>query len=130
MCGILVIASIFQIWLSNILMGQSITVKGSRTVEIVGYEWSSTHLKFHYWLLQHSLIVVYGGNMTIGIDKASDSAYIRLAPGTPFESEEVGPGIVLDFDASGTVIAIELLGISEHLPSDAFSKVEVLTGTP
>jgi uncharacterized protein YuzE len=67
--------------------------------------------------------------MTIGIDKASDTAYIRFAPGTPFESEEVEPGIVLDFNASGTVIAIELLGISDRLPSDAFSTVEVLTGT-
>ena len=65
--------------------------------------------------------------MTIHIDKAADAAYIRLAEGIPFESEEVGSGIVLDYDESGQLLAVELLGVSKNIPGGIFSKVEVLT---
>jgi uncharacterized protein YuzE len=33
------------------------------------------------------------------------------------ESEEIRPGIVLDFDANGKVVAIEMIDASEHLAS-------------
>jgi uncharacterized protein YuzE len=65
--------------------------------------------------------------MTIRIDKAADAAYIRLAEGIPFESEEVEAGVVLDFDKAGQVIAIELLGVSKHLPAASLASVEVVT---
>lgn len=65
--------------------------------------------------------------MTIQIDASSVAAYIRLAEGTPFESEEVGSGVVLDFDREGRLIAVELLGVSKNIPGGVFSKVEVLT---
>lgn len=65
--------------------------------------------------------------MTIQIDKGADAAYIRLSEGVPFESQEVEPGVILDFNEAGQVIAIELLGVSKHMPSAALSKVEVYT---
>jgi len=65
--------------------------------------------------------------MTIHIDKQADAAYIRLAEGTSFESEDVGSGVVLDFDQSGKLLAVELLEISKNVPGGIFSKVEVLT---
>jgi uncharacterized protein YuzE len=34
--------------------------------------------------------------------------YIKLAPGVSTESEEVAPGIVLDFDERNRVIGIEI----------------------
>ena len=36
-----------------------------------------------------------------------DMLYVRLREGSYAESEEVAPGVVLDFDADGRVIAVE-----------------------
>ncbi len=38
----------------------------------------------------------------------TDMLYIKLSIGVSMESEEVAPGIVLDFDASNKVIGIEI----------------------
>ena len=36
----------------------------------------------------------------------SDMLYIKLADGASTESEEIAPGVVLDFDASNRVLGI------------------------
>lgn len=38
----------------------------------------------------------------------SDMLYIKLADGVSTESEEIAPGVVLDFDASHRVLGIEI----------------------
>jgi uncharacterized protein YuzE len=38
----------------------------------------------------------------------SDMLYIKLGEGTSIESEEVAPGIVLDFDHKNRVIGVEI----------------------
>ncbi|GJD94600.1 DUF2283 domain-containing protein [Methylobacterium iners] len=48
-------------------------------------------------------------------DSDADALYMRLADDSVVEREEVRPGIVLDFDAEGRVIAIEILDASQHL---------------
>ena len=48
-------------------------------------------------------------------DRAVDALYIRFAETTVVENEEIRPGIVLDFDADGKVVAIEVTDASEHL---------------
>lgn len=50
-------------------------------------------------------------------DSEADALYIRFADESVQESEEVAPGIVLDFDSAGKVVAIEVLDASEHLAS-------------
>ena len=40
--------------------------------------------------------------------------YIRLRAGTVAESDEVRPGVVLDFDSSGRVLGIEMIDVSER----------------
>lgn len=52
-------------------------------------------------------------------DSEADALYIRFAEAPVVESEEVRPGIVLDFDADGKVVAIEVLEASEQLTSTA-----------
>jgi uncharacterized protein YuzE len=44
-------------------------------------------------------------------DPEADAISVRFAPsGTTYaESEEVAPGVVLDYDAAGRVIGVELL---------------------
>ncbi len=48
-------------------------------------------------------------------DPEADALYLRFADTPVAESEEVRPGIMLDFDASGRIVAIEVLDASEHL---------------
>jgi uncharacterized protein YuzE len=50
--------------------------------------------------------------MKIKIDKESDALYFRLDDDDIIESEEVEPGIILDFDENGRVIGIEILSLS------------------
>jgi uncharacterized protein YuzE len=52
--------------------------------------------------------------MKIEYDRQADAMYIRLKAGIVAESEEVRPGVVLDFDAEGKVLGIEMLDVSLH----------------
>ena len=50
--------------------------------------------------------------MKIEYDRQADAMYIRLKIGIVAESEEVRPGVVLDCDAEGKVLGIEMLDVS------------------
>jgi uncharacterized protein YuzE len=50
--------------------------------------------------------------MRLKIDKESDALYFRLDESAILESEEVEPGIILDFNADGRVVGIEILNLS------------------
>lgn len=50
-------------------------------------------------------------------DAQSDALSLRFTETPIVESEEVRPGIVLDFDAEGRIIALEILDATEHLAS-------------
>ena len=52
--------------------------------------------------------------MKIEYDQQADAMYIRLRAGKVFESEEVRPGVVFDFDAQGQVLGIEMLDVSQR----------------
>jgi uncharacterized protein YuzE len=42
-------------------------------------------------------------------DSEADALYVRFADTAIAESEEVSDGVVLDFDAEGRIVAIEVL---------------------
>lgn len=50
--------------------------------------------------------------MKLKVDKESDALYFRLDDAEIIESEEVQPGIILDFDKHGYVIGFEILSLS------------------
>ena len=52
-------------------------------------------------------------------DAKADALYVRFAETPLVESEEVSDGIVLDFDADGRIVAIEVLDAKKHLAADA-----------
>ena len=52
--------------------------------------------------------------MKIEYDQQADAMYIRLRVGVVAESEEVRPGVVLDFDTQGQVLGIEMLNVSKR----------------
>ncbi len=57
-------------------------------------------------------------------DPATDAAYLRFSTQAVTESEEVAPGIVLDFDADGRMVGMEVLSARQHLPQDALVAAE------
>jgi uncharacterized protein YuzE len=48
----------------------------------------------------------------------ANAAYIRLSKTDVFESEEVTPGVVFDFDTEGHIVGIELLNARGQLAAD------------
>ncbi len=49
--------------------------------------------------------------MRLKVDKESDALYFRLNEKAIVDSEEVRPGVILDFDKDGQVVGVEFLGI-------------------
>ncbi len=54
--------------------------------------------------------------MKLKIDEKSDALYLRLDDSKIIESEEVSPGVVLDFNEHGQVVGIEMLHLSQRSP--------------
>jgi len=53
--------------------------------------------------------------MKLKIDEQSDALYLRLNEDAIVESEEVQPGVILDFDAQGRVVGVELLHVRDRV---------------
>ena len=49
--------------------------------------------------------------MRLKVDKTSDALYFRLDESAIVDSEEVRPGVILDFNKYGRVVGVEFLGI-------------------
>jgi len=54
--------------------------------------------------------------MKMHYDEKSDALYLRLDESKIIESEEVQPGIVLDFDANNLVVGVEIPHVKERVP--------------
>ena len=63
--------------------------------------------------------------MRMRTDEAADALYIRLEESAIVESEEVSPGVILDFDEDGRVVGIEILNVRQRLPGADLRPVEV-----
>lgn len=53
--------------------------------------------------------------MKLKIDEEADALYLRLDESAIVESEEVQPGVILDFNAENCVVGVEFLGISKRV---------------
>lgn len=62
--------------------------------------------------------------MKMHYDEKSDALYLRLDESKIVESEEVQPGIVLDFDANNQVVGVEILRVKERVPSADLKHLE------
>jgi uncharacterized protein YuzE len=54
--------------------------------------------------------------MRLHVDKEADALYLRLDDSKIIESEEVAPGVILDFNAANQVVGIEMLHLSQRSP--------------
>jgi uncharacterized protein YuzE len=50
--------------------------------------------------------------MKLKVDEENDALYFRLDESSIVESEEVQPGVILDFNAAGHVVGVEMLNLS------------------
>ena len=53
--------------------------------------------------------------MKVRIDTEDDALYFELDDAEIAESEEVQPGVILDFDPDGRLVGIEILDLSSRL---------------
>ncbi|RLC48595.1 MAG: DUF2283 domain-containing protein [Candidatus Cloacimonadota bacterium] len=65
--------------------------------------------------------------MRIKLDKEGDALYFRLSDEDILESEEVRPGVILDFDDKGRVVGVEFLNISERTNQQEISNLQFQT---
>ena len=54
--------------------------------------------------------------MKLKIDEKADALYLRLDDSKIMESEEVSPGVVLDFNEQNQVVGVEILHLSKRSP--------------
>jgi uncharacterized protein YuzE len=54
--------------------------------------------------------------MKLKVDEQADALYLSLSDGPADRSEEVSPGIIVDYDEEGRVVGIEMLYLSKRAP--------------
>lgn len=54
--------------------------------------------------------------MKLKIDQEADALYLTLDESGAVESEEVSPGIILDYNSDNKVVGIEMLHLSKRAP--------------
>ena len=59
--------------------------------------------------------------MIIDFDPEVDAAYLQLDDAKIVDSEEVLPGVVLDFDERGSIVGVELLAVKKKNPRHLLS---------
>ena len=65
--------------------------------------------------------------MRIKVDEINDVLYIRLDESPIIESEEIQPGIVLDYNSKNEAIGIEIRGIKNRIPMESLKKLQFET---
>lgn len=62
--------------------------------------------------------------MKIHVDKETDALYLRLDESAILDSEEVSPGVVLDYNDANEVVGVELLHLSKRSSTLDLSTLE------
>lgn len=65
--------------------------------------------------------------MRIRIDRETDTLYFRLDESRIVESEEVEPGVILDYDAHEKVVGVEFLHVSDRTSQEELTSIQLQT---
>ncbi len=65
--------------------------------------------------------------MKLHVDKNADALYLRLDDSTIADSEEVSPGVVLDYNESNEVVGVEMRYLSKRSSRLKLSALEFET---
>lgn len=63
--------------------------------------------------------------MLIGVDSQADALYVKLDDSKIVESEEVSPGVILDYNEKQQVVGLEMLNLSARSPHLNFKDLQV-----
>ena len=66
--------------------------------------------------------------MKLKIDRQNDALYFRLSDADIAESEEVRPGIIVDYDLQGRAIGVEFLGIKSRVSEQELLSLQFQAG--
>jgi uncharacterized protein YuzE len=66
--------------------------------------------------------------MKVTFDRDSDALYIRFSDEEVEDTAEVRPGVMLDYDAKGRIVALEILNASEAVSGPDMSRLAVEVG--
>lgn len=62
--------------------------------------------------------------MKLRVDREADAVYLRLDESDIVDSEEVQPGVILDFNAREEVVGVEILGVSRRTSAEALRNLQ------
>jgi uncharacterized protein YuzE len=65
--------------------------------------------------------------MKLRIDRETDALYLRLHDTKVVESEQIAPGVIVDFDSRNRAVGIEILNVSRRAPKEATQKSSSLS---
>ena len=65
--------------------------------------------------------------MRLRVDRKNDALYFRLDESAVVDSEEVKPGVILDYDANDNVVGVEILGLSKRVPPEMLKYLQFET---
>ncbi|MFH1515156.1 MAG: DUF2283 domain-containing protein [bacterium] len=65
--------------------------------------------------------------MKLKVDNKNDALYFRLDESAIVDSEEIQPGVILDYDADGNVVGVEILGLSKRVPASMLKNLQFET---
>ena len=65
--------------------------------------------------------------MKLNVDREADALYLRLDDSPIVESEEVAPGVVLDYNEFNEVVGVEMLYLSRRSSNLNLSALEFET---
>lgn len=65
--------------------------------------------------------------MRLKIDKESDALSLRLDEAEIIDSQEVQPGVILDFNKDNRVVGVEILNLSSRVSKEMLNLVQLET---
>lgn len=68
--------------------------------------------------------------MKLKVDQQADALYLTLSEAPASRSEEVSPGIIVDYDERDRVIGIEMLYLSKRAPETEMHRLLFEAVTP
>jgi len=58
------------------------------------------------------------------LDEEADALYLRLDDSKIIESEEIAPGVIVDYNRKNAVVGVEVLYLSKRTPKSKMSKAQ------
>ena len=63
--------------------------------------------------------------MKITFDKEADAVYIEFSDGKFASNKKIDNDTIIDLDAKGKILGIELLGVSKRMSKDFLSNISI-----